>query len=34
VAEALLAAGADMIPIPREEVSPEMRAVFDRWAKK
>ena len=34
VAEALLAAGAEMIPIPREQMSPEMLAVFDRYPKK
>jgi ankyrin repeat protein len=33
VAEALLAAGAEMIPIPREQLSPEMLAVFDRYKK-
>ena len=33
VAEALLAAGAEMIPFPREQMSPEMLAVFDRRAK-
>jgi ankyrin repeat protein len=34
VAEALLAAGAEMIPVPREQMSPEMLAVFDRFQKK
>jgi ankyrin repeat protein len=33
VAAALLAAGAEMIPIPREQLSLEMLAVFDRQAK-
>ena len=33
VAEALLAAGAEMIPLPRAQMSAEMLAVFDRYAK-
>lgn len=33
VAEALLDAGAEMIPPPREQLSAEMLAVFDRHAK-
>ena len=33
VAVALLAAGAEMIPIPREKMSAEMLAVFDRYQK-
>ncbi len=33
VAEALLRAGAEMVPISREQLTPEMLAVFDRHAK-
>jgi hypothetical protein len=33
VADALLTAGAEMIPLPREQMTPEMLAVFDRHAK-
>lgn len=33
VAEALLAAGAEMVPLRRDQLSPEMLAVFDRYQK-